>query len=60
MHPVAFRKAIIEAYMAGFSNAIDTGLRDYPTKKEARDWFDNEYGQLESEECDCCEEKNDE
>jgi hypothetical protein len=27
-----------------------------PGKKEAKDWFDNEYGQQESEECDCCEE----
>jgi hypothetical protein len=31
-----------------------------PGKKEAKDWFDNEYGEQESEECDCCEETDDE
>jgi hypothetical protein len=46
---------MIEAYMAGFAAAIEAGLKDYPTKQEARDWFDNEYGHSESEECDCCE-----
>jgi hypothetical protein len=60
MHPVAFRKAMIEAYMAGFAAAIEAGLKDYPTKQEARDWFDNEYGQQESEECDCCEDNDEE
>jgi disulfide oxidoreductase YuzD len=55
MHPVAFRKAMIEAYLAG-AEAMASGDIDVPSKKEAKDWFDNEYGQQESEECDCCEE----
>ena len=25
-----------------------------------KDWFDNEYGEQKSEECDCCEETDDE
>ena len=55
MHPVTFRKEMIEAYIAG-AEAMASGDIDVPSKKEARDWFDNEYGQQESEECDCCEE----
>lgn len=61
MHPVAFRKAMIEAYMAGFTAAVDLGSTEYPTRKEARDWFDNEYGLTVTDEtCDCCEEKDEE
>ena len=59
MHPVAFRKAMIEAFLAGAALVIDTSSHEYPSKKEARDWFDNEYG-IPEEECDCCEEKEDE
>ena len=59
MHPVAFRKAMIEAYLAG-AEAMASGDIDVPSKKDARDWFDNQYGLQESEECDCCEEKDDE
>jgi hypothetical protein len=58
MHPITFRKAMIEAYMAG-AEAMTSGDIDEPNKKDARDWFDNEYGQLESEDCDCCEEDED-
>jgi hypothetical protein len=56
MHPITFRKAMIEAYMAG-AEAMASGDIDEPNKKDAKDWFDNEYGQLESEDCDCCEEE---
>jgi hypothetical protein len=60
MHPVAFRKAMIEAYMAG-AEAMASGDIDQPSKKEARDWFDNQYGLIViEEECDCCEEKDEE
>ena len=59
MHPVAFRKAMIEAYMAG-AEAMASGDIDLPNKKDARDWFDNQYGVQESEDCDCCEENDDE
>jgi hypothetical protein len=57
MHPVAFRKAMIEAYLAG-AEAMASGDIDTPSKKEAKAWFDNEYGLLKSEECDCCEEED--
>ncbi len=55
MHPIAFRKAMIEAYLAGASSIVESGSHEYPSKEEARDWFDNEYGTQESEKCDCCE-----
>jgi len=56
MHPTAFKKAMIEAYLAGASSMY-CGCYDMQTKADARVWFDDEYGQLESEECDCCEEE---
>lgn len=60
MHPVTFRKAMIEAFIAG-AEAMASGDIDIPSKKEARDWFDNEYGLTVAEEkCDCCEENDDE
>ena len=59
MHPIAFRKAMIEAYMAG-AEAMESGDIDMPNKKDARDWFDNDYGLTVTEEpCDCCEEDED-
>jgi hypothetical protein len=55
MHPVAFRKALIEAYLAG-ADSMECGCYDPRTKKDAAEWFDNEYGTIDdSEECDCCE-----
>ena len=55
MHPVAFRKAMIEAYMAG-AEAISSGDIYRASKEDARDWFDNQYGLTVTEEkCDCCE-----
>lgn len=58
MHPVAFRKAMIQAYIAGAESVIQSELKETPSKQDARDWFDNEYGLLKSEECDCCEEED--
>lgn len=57
MHPIAFKKAIIEAYLAGASSMY-CGCYEMPGKKEAKDWFDNEYGEQQSETCDCCEEED--
>jgi|LauGreDrversion4_2_1035121.scaffolds.fasta_scaffold225892_3 hypothetical protein len=55
MHPIAFRKAMIEAYMAG-AESMFCGCYDRKTKSDAREWFDNEYGMIEETACDCCEE----
>lgn len=55
MHPGTFRKAMIEAYLAG-ATYMDCGCCEKPTKAEAKDWFDNEYGTDKfDEECDCCD-----
>ena len=57
MHPVTFRKKMIEAYLAGAEMVVESGITEAPSKKEAKDWFDNEYGlTVTNEECDCCEE----
>ena len=59
MHPVTFRKKMIEAYLAG-AESMNSGDLDVPTKKEARDWYDNEYGlTINTEKCDCCEDDED-
>ena len=55
---VVFKKALLEAYLAGASSMY-CGCYEMPTKKEAGEWFDNEYGKLDTEECDCCEEQED-
>jgi hypothetical protein len=60
MHPIAFRKAMIEAYLAGAESIIESGSHEYPSKQEAREWFDNEYGIQDEEECDCYEENDEE
>lgn len=59
IHPTAFRKAMIEAYLAGASSMY-CGCYDMQTKANAKEWFDNEYGPQDSQECDCCEEKDEE
>jgi len=58
MHPITFKKAMIEAYLAG-ARSIYCGCYDRPSKEEAREWFENEYGQQEEKECPCCEEDDD-
>lgn len=60
MHPVAFKKAIVEAYLAGAEYVIQSELKEYPSKKEAREWFDDQYGRQDPVDCDCCEEQDDE
>lgn len=58
MHPVTFRKKMIEAYMAG-AEAMASGDIDELSKREAKDWFDNEYGlTVNTEKCDCCEDND--
>lgn len=56
MHPTAFKKAMIEAYLAG-ANTMYCGCYEMQTKSDAREWFDNEYGPQDSQECDCCDEE---
>jgi hypothetical protein len=58
MNPITFKKAMLEAYLAGASNMY-CGCYEMQTKANAREWFDNEYGQQESEKCDCCEDDDD-
>jgi hypothetical protein len=49
---------MIEAYMAG-AEAMASGDIDEPNKKDAKDWYDNEYGVLNTDEvCDCCEDED--
>jgi hypothetical protein len=59
MHPGAFKKLMVKAYLAG-ANSMYCGCYDRQTLQDAREWFDTEYGIQESEECDCCEEDDDE
>jgi hypothetical protein len=60
MHPITFKKALIEAYLAG-ADSMFCGCYDRKTKADAREWFDNQYGLIESDKkCDCCEEETDE
>jgi hypothetical protein len=53
---------MIEAYLAGAASIVESGSHEYPSKKEARDWYDNEYGinvTNSDEKCDCCEDDDD-
>lgn len=59
IHPVAFKKALMEAYIAG-AESMYCGCYERQTKSHAREWFNSEYGEQKSEECDCCEEKDEE
>ena len=58
MHPVALKKALIEAYLAGASNMY-CGCYEMQSRADAKEWFENEYGRQDPEECDCCEEVED-
>jgi hypothetical protein len=55
MHPIAIRKAIIKAYIAGA--AVVNGGGVMPTRRDAVDYYDDEFGILDETEhkCDCCE-----
>jgi hypothetical protein len=55
MHPVAFKKAMLEAFLAGASHMY-CGCYQMANRQQAREWFENEYGVIEAEDCDCCEE----
>jgi len=59
MHPVTFRKALIEAYLAGASS-MHCGCYEMQTKADAREWYDNEYGTIDDleERCDCCDDED--
>jgi hypothetical protein len=46
---------MIEAYLAG-ANSMYCGCYEKQSKADAADWFYNQYGEQESEKCDCCEE----
>ena len=51
---------MVAAYLSGAAAVIDSDIREYPSKKEANDWYLNEYGlTIAEEDCDCCEENED-
>jgi hypothetical protein len=56
--PQLFKKFIIEAYIAG-AETMTCGCLPPPTKTEAREWFDDQFGLGQVEECECCEDKDD-
>jgi hypothetical protein len=54
------KKLLIEAYLSG-AEAMYCGCYAIPTKAEAREWYDQEYGVQDTEtteDCDCCEEED--
>jgi hypothetical protein len=60
MNKAMIKKLIIEAYLSG-AESVYCGCYSRPTKAEARDWYDQEYGvdDIEiTEDCDCCEEED--
>jgi hypothetical protein len=52
--PQLFKKIMIEAYLAG-AETMTCGCLPLPTKAEAREWFEDNYGLGQIEECECCE-----
>jgi hypothetical protein len=61
MNKAMIKKLIIEAYLSG-AESMYCGCYERPTKAEARDWYDQEYGVEDAEiteDCDCCEEEED-
>jgi hypothetical protein len=55
MNKAMIKKLIIEAYLSG-AESMYCGCYERPTKAEAREWYDQEYGVDEVEDCECCEE----
>jgi hypothetical protein len=55
MNQATVKKLIIDAYLAG-ANSMYCGCYERPTKADARDWYDQEYGIEEIEDCECCDE----
>lgn len=61
MTKAMIKKLIIEAYLSG-AESMYCGCYERPTKTEARDWYDQEFGVEDAEiteDCDCCEEEED-
>jgi hypothetical protein len=60
MHPIAIRKAIIKAYIAGAEVINGGGIM--PTREDAVDYYDDQFGLLDLSEqkCDCCNEDDEE
>jgi hypothetical protein len=56
MNQATVKKLIIDAYLAG-ANSMYCGCYERPTKAEARDWYDQEYGIEEIEDCECCDDE---
>jgi len=55
MNQATVKKLIIDAYLAG-ANSTHCGCFPRLTKADARDWYDQEYGIEEIEDCECCDE----
>lgn len=58
MNKATAKKLIIEAYIAG-AEFIYCGCYPRIGKAEAKDWYENEYGVKEVEDCECCDEDGD-
>jgi len=55
MNKAMIKKLLIEAYLSG-AESMYCGCYERPTKAEAREWYDQEYGVDDVEDCECCEE----
>jgi hypothetical protein len=53
MNKAIVKKLIIEAYISG-AESVYCGCYERPTKTEARDWYNQQYGVEEIEDCECC------
>ena len=58
MNKGLLKKLLIEAYLSG-AESVYCGCYARPTKAEARDWYDEQYGVEEIEDCKCCGEEDD-
>ena len=58
MNKGLLKKLLIEAYIAG-AESVYCGCYPRPTKAEAREWYDQQYGVEEIEDCKCCDNSDD-
>lgn len=58
MNKATLKKLLIDAYMSG-AESVYCGCYARPTKAEARDWYDQEFGIEEIEDCECCDNSDD-
>lgn len=58
MNKGLLKKLLIEAYIAG-AESVYCGCYPRPTKAEAREWYDQQYGVEEIEDCECCDNSDD-